>query len=85
MANVRDDSEPVDRHEEELLAIVQSSNDLAATANMNSARANKIAEAVSVKSSAKATNVAQGAKALALIGFLFSAVAVTITLLVIYL
>ena len=85
MAKAKDDAKQVDRHEEELLAIVQSSNDLAATANMNAARANKISEAVITKVSAEAINVAQGAKALALIGILFSAAAAIIALLVIYL
>ena len=75
MAHAKDHSEVVRGSDEDVPAIIQSSNDLAATAIMNAARANKISEAAINKLSAEAANVAQGAKALALIGALFGAVA----------
>ena len=49
---------------------------------MNAARANKISEAAISKGSAAAINVAQGAKALAMLGGLFAVVALVIGLLV---
>ena len=71
--------------DEEFPAVLQESNDLAATATMNAARAKKMAEAASSKAAAEAINVAQGAKALALIDVLFSAAGVVVALLALYL
>jgi hypothetical protein len=82
MAHAKDHSEAPRGRDEEVLALIQSSNDLAATAIMNAARANKISEAAISKGSAAAINVAQGAKALAMIGGLFAVVALVIALLV---
>jgi hypothetical protein len=51
---------------------------------MNAARANKMAEGASSKAAAEVINVAQGAKALALIGALFGAAATVVAFLAVY-
>ena len=67
-----------------MLALIQSSNDLAATAIMYAARANKISEAAISKGSAAAINVAQNAKSIAVYGALFGAGAMIVAMFAVY-
>ena len=61
MANTKTQAKADGGRDEEFLAVLQESNDLAATATMNTARANEMAEAASSKAAAEGINVAQGA------------------------
>jgi hypothetical protein len=84
MANTKTQAKADSGRNEEFLAVLQESNDLATTATMNAVRANKMAEGACSKAAAEVINVAQGAKALALIGALFGAAATVVALLAVY-